>query len=141
MPLLHQHCSLEAEVARQPRPWSQKIGEGVIVQHAEESLRRLAQRAAQNAAPLDPADTTFEADVALLMVGRNVSVQYIINPQLSGFFRLDKDHKSGFLCVNTVGDTSKPEASNAAADISEPRLIQLVRAGIGVPDIAVKITV
>lgn len=82
----------------------------------------------------------FEADVAPLMVGRNVSVQYIINPQLSGFFRLDKDHKSGFLCVNTVGDTSKPEASNAAADISEPRLIELVRAGIGVPDMPVKIT-
>jgi 2-polyprenyl-6-methoxyphenol hydroxylase-like FAD-dependent oxidoreductase len=82
----------------------------------------------------------FEADVAPLMVGRNVSVQYIINPQLSGFFRLDKDHKSGFLCVNTVGDTSKPEASNAAADISEPRLIQLVRAGIGLPDMPVKIT-
>jgi hypothetical protein len=74
------------------------------------------------------------------MVGRNVSVQYIVNPQLSGFFRLDKGQKSGFLCVNTVGDTSKPEASNAAADISEPRLIQLVRAGVGVPDIPVKIS-
>ncbi len=82
----------------------------------------------------------FEAHVAPLMVGRNVSVQYIVNPQLSGFFRLDKDQKTGFLCVNTVGDTSKPEASNAAADISEPRLIQLVRAGIGSPDIPVKIT-
>jgi 2-polyprenyl-6-methoxyphenol hydroxylase-like FAD-dependent oxidoreductase len=82
----------------------------------------------------------FEADVAALMAGRNVSVQYIVNPELSGFFRLNKDQKSGFLCVNTVGDTSKPEASNAAADISEPRLIHLVRAGIGVPDIAVKIT-
>ena len=81
----------------------------------------------------------FEADVAKLMAGRNVSVQYILNPNLSGFFRLDKEMKSGFLCVNTVGDTSKPEASNAAADVSEPRLIQLVRFGIGVPDIPVKI--
>ena len=82
----------------------------------------------------------FEADVAPLMVGRKVSVQYILNPQLSGFFRLDKEQRSGFLCVNTVGDTSKPEAGNAAADISEPRLIQLVQAGIGTPEIAVKIT-
>jgi 2-polyprenyl-6-methoxyphenol hydroxylase-like FAD-dependent oxidoreductase len=82
----------------------------------------------------------FEADVAPLMVGRDVSVQYIVNPQLSGFFRLDKDQKSGFLCVNTVGDTSKPEASNAAADIGERRLVQLVRAGVGVLDIPVKIT-
>ncbi len=73
----------------------------------------------------------FQADVAKLMAGRNVSVQYILNPRLSGFFRLDKDMKSGFLCVNTVGDTSKPEAGNAAADVSEPRLIELVRAGVG----------
>lgn len=81
----------------------------------------------------------FQADVAKLMAGRNVSVQYILNPWLSGFFRLDKEMKSGFLCVNTVGDTSKPEAGNAAADVSEPRLIELVRAGIGVADIPVTI--
>ncbi|HEY5207833.1 MAG TPA: FAD-dependent monooxygenase [Stellaceae bacterium] len=81
----------------------------------------------------------FQADVASLMAGRNVSVQYILNPRLSGFFRLDKDMKSGFLCVNTVGDTSKPEAANAAADVSEPRLIELVRDGVGVADIPVKI--
>jgi putative polyketide hydroxylase len=82
----------------------------------------------------------FEANVAPLMVGRNVSVQYIVNPRLSGFFRLDREQTSGFLCVNTVGDTSKPEAGNAAADVSEPRLVALVRAGIGVPDMPVKIT-
>ncbi|MGH6988386.1 MAG: FAD-dependent monooxygenase [Stellaceae bacterium] len=82
----------------------------------------------------------YEADVAPLMAGRNVSVEYIVNPRLSGFFRLDKEQKSGFLCVNTVGDTSKPEASNAAADVSEPRLVELVRAAIGVADIPVKIT-
>jgi 2-polyprenyl-6-methoxyphenol hydroxylase-like FAD-dependent oxidoreductase len=81
----------------------------------------------------------FEADVAALMAGRNVSVQYILNPNLSGFFRLDKAMKSGFLCVNTVGDTAKPEASNAAADVGEKRLVELVRFGIGVPDIAVRI--
>lgn len=81
----------------------------------------------------------FQADVARLMAGRNVSVQYILNQALSGFFRLDKDMKAGFLCVNTVGDTSKPQASNAAADVSEKRLIELVRAGIGVSDIPVKI--
>jgi 2-polyprenyl-6-methoxyphenol hydroxylase-like FAD-dependent oxidoreductase len=81
----------------------------------------------------------FQADVARLMAGRNVSVPYVLNPQLSGFFRLDKEMKSGFFCVNTVGDTSKPEAGNAAADVSEPRLIELARAGIGVPDIPVTV--
>lgn len=81
----------------------------------------------------------FHADVARLMAGRNLSVMYIINPALSGFIRLERDCQSGFLVVNTVGDTSKPEAGNAAADVSEKRLIELLRAGIGVPDIPVKI--
>ncbi len=81
----------------------------------------------------------FHADVAKLMIGRNMSVMYIINPDLSGFVRLDKDSQAGFLVVNTVGDTSRPETANAAADTSEKRLLELVRAGIGVSDIAVKL--
>jgi 2-polyprenyl-6-methoxyphenol hydroxylase-like FAD-dependent oxidoreductase len=81
----------------------------------------------------------FHADVARLMEGRNLSVMYIINPTLSGFIRLERDCQSGFLVVNTVGDTSKPEAANPAADTGEKRLIELLRAGIGVPDCSVKI--
>lgn len=81
----------------------------------------------------------FHADVGKLMSGRNLSVMYIINPALSGFIRLDKDNQAGFLVVNTVGDTSRPETANAAGDTSETRLLELLRAGIGVPDIAVKI--
>jgi len=81
----------------------------------------------------------FHADVAKLMSGRNFSVMYIINPALSGFMRLDKDSQSGFLVVNTVGDTSLPETGNAAADTGEKRLLELVRAAIGTSDIAVKI--
>jgi 2-polyprenyl-6-methoxyphenol hydroxylase-like FAD-dependent oxidoreductase len=81
----------------------------------------------------------FHADVARLMAGRNLSVMYIINPTLSGFMRLDRDCQSGFLVVNTAGDTSKPEAANVAADTSEQRLVALLRAGIGVADCPVKI--
>jgi 2-polyprenyl-6-methoxyphenol hydroxylase-like FAD-dependent oxidoreductase len=81
----------------------------------------------------------FRADVARLMEGRNLSVMYIINPTLSGFIRLDRDNQAGFLVVNTVGDTSKPETGNAAADTSEKRLLELLRAGIGVPDCPVHI--
>jgi len=81
----------------------------------------------------------FHADVAKLMSGRNFSVMYIMNPSLSGFMRLDKDNQAGFLVVNTVGDTSLPEAANAAADTSEKRLLDLVRAGIGAADIPIKI--
>src|SRR6516225_9635162 len=81
----------------------------------------------------------FHADVTRLMEGRNLSVMYIINPTLSGFIRLDRDNQAGFLVVNTVGDTSKPETGNAASDTSEKRLLELLRAGIGVPDCPVRI--
>ncbi|MGH8326199.1 MAG: FAD-dependent monooxygenase [Steroidobacteraceae bacterium] len=81
----------------------------------------------------------FHADVARLMAGRNLSVMYINNPTLSGFIRLDKAAQSGFLAVNTVGDPASPKAGDAAADTSEQRLRELLRAGIGVPDTPVKI--
>jgi putative polyketide hydroxylase len=47
----------------------------------------------------------------------------------------------GFLGVNAVGDpTRDPEAaSNASADLSERRMIELVRAGVGQPDLAVQL--
>jgi hypothetical protein len=61
------------------------------------------------------------------MVGRTWSVIYVVNPSLTGFFRLDKDSQSGFFAVHTIGDTSKPEASNAAADVSEAKLVELLR--------------
>jgi 2-polyprenyl-6-methoxyphenol hydroxylase-like FAD-dependent oxidoreductase len=82
----------------------------------------------------------FHAPMASLIAGKQaMSVIYVKNAELSGFFRLDKDAHSGFLVVNTVGDTSKPEAASPANDVSEPRLIELVRAGVGVPDIPVTI--
>ena len=81
----------------------------------------------------------FHAPLAPLVVGKALSVIYIGNQTLAGFFRLDKDGNSGFLAVNTVGDTSRPEAANPAADVSEARLIELVRAAAGVTDLPVKI--
>jgi putative polyketide hydroxylase len=82
----------------------------------------------------------FHAPMASLVAGKKaMSVIYVKNAELSGFFRLDKDARSGFLAVNTVGDTSKPEAASPANDVSEPRLIELVRAAVGVPDIPVTI--
>jgi 2-polyprenyl-6-methoxyphenol hydroxylase-like FAD-dependent oxidoreductase len=81
----------------------------------------------------------FHAPVAPLLVGKNLSVIYVTNSVLAGFFRLDKDQNSGFLVVNTAGDTSRPEAANPASDIRQERLIELVRAGAGVPDLPVTI--
>jgi 2-polyprenyl-6-methoxyphenol hydroxylase-like FAD-dependent oxidoreductase len=82
----------------------------------------------------------FEAPLAPLLVGKNISVIYIGNPHLGGFFRLDKDQNSGFLVVNTAGDTSKPESSSPANDIREETLVAHVRNAAGVRDLPVKIT-
>jgi hypothetical protein len=48
---------------------------------------------------------------------------------------------AGFLATNTVGDPkADPQAAcNVATDLSEGRLIELIRAGVGVPDLEVKI--
>ena len=62
------------------------------------------------------------------------------NRASGGFFRLDKDQQSGFLVVNTVGDTSKPEASSPANDVREETLIAHVRHSAGVDDLPVTIT-
>jgi 2-polyprenyl-6-methoxyphenol hydroxylase-like FAD-dependent oxidoreductase len=82
----------------------------------------------------------FKAPLAPLLSGKNFSVIYVKNARLSGFFRLDKDQQSGFLAINTVGDTSKPEASSPANDIREETLIEHVRQSAGVGDLPVTIT-
>jgi 2-polyprenyl-6-methoxyphenol hydroxylase-like FAD-dependent oxidoreductase len=83
----------------------------------------------------------FHADVWPQLGNKPLSVIYINNPVFGGFFRFAKDCQSGFLGVNTVGDpkVDPVKAANPAADISEPRLIEIVRSGIGVPDLPVKI--
>lgn len=83
----------------------------------------------------------FHADLWPQLGDKPISLVYINNPVLGGFLRLQKDCQSGFLGVNTVGDPKSDavKAANAAADISEPRLIELVRAAAGVPDLPVKI--
>ncbi len=81
----------------------------------------------------------FHAPLAPHVVGKALSVIYVKNAELSGFFRMDKDGNSGFLVVNTVGDTSRPEAASPANDVRPERLIELVRFGAGVPDLPVTI--
>jgi putative polyketide hydroxylase len=81
----------------------------------------------------------FHAPLAKYVVGKALSVIYVKNADLSGFFRMDKDGNSGFLVVNTVGDTSKPEAASPANDVRPEHLIELVRQGAGVPDLPVTI--
>ena len=83
----------------------------------------------------------FHADLWPQVGDKPLSVIYINNPVFGGFFRLAKDCQSGFLGVNTVGDPKADPvaAANAAADVSEARLIDIVRSGAGVPDLPVRI--
>jgi 2-polyprenyl-6-methoxyphenol hydroxylase-like FAD-dependent oxidoreductase len=77
----------------------------------------------------------FRADCEKLVGDRTEAVFYVFNDVLRGFFRLDRGARSGFLVVNTAGDTSKPEATNVAEGITRERAEELLRAAIGVPDI------
>ncbi len=81
----------------------------------------------------------FTADLSPWVGSRAWSIIYVNNPRLSGFFRLNRAAQTGFLGVNTVGDykLDPQAASNASADVSEPRLIELVRSAAGVPDLPV----
>ena len=83
----------------------------------------------------------FRADLSPYLSGRNFSIIYVNNPELGGFFRLEKTSRRGFLGVNTVGDplTDPQAASNAAVDTSERRQIELVRAAAGVPDLEIEL--
>ena len=89
-----------------------------------------------------------EADLGPLLRDRNQGVNYITNPLMRGFFRLDRSGNSGFLVVNLVGDTARPEIiaaypqapwANVAEGITEGRALELLRAAIGVPDMPVVI--
>jgi len=88
------------------------------------------------------------ADLAPLLADRNQGVHYVTNPLMRGFFRLDRSGNAGFLVVNLVGDTSRPEVvaafpsapwAKVAEGITEQRALELLRAAIGVPDIPVVI--
>jgi 2-polyprenyl-6-methoxyphenol hydroxylase-like FAD-dependent oxidoreductase len=83
----------------------------------------------------------FHADCWPWVGDKPLSVIYINNPVFGGFFRFARDCQSGFMAVNTIGDPQADpvKAANAAADVSEPKLIEYVRAGVGVPDLPVTI--
>ena len=81
----------------------------------------------------------FRADCAQLLEGGNQGVIYVANEQLRGFFRFERSGTSGFLAVNTLGDPRAPGALDVTAGLDATRATELVRAAIGVPDIAVEI--
>jgi 2-polyprenyl-6-methoxyphenol hydroxylase-like FAD-dependent oxidoreductase len=89
-----------------------------------------------------------QVDLEPLLRGRNQGVHYVTNPLLRGFFRLNRSGTAGFLAVNLIGDTSRPEIvaaypdapwANIAEVITEQRALELLRGAIGIPGIPVVI--
>jgi 2-polyprenyl-6-methoxyphenol hydroxylase-like FAD-dependent oxidoreductase len=80
----------------------------------------------------------FRADVSALLRGRNLSVIYVSNPALRGFFRFEKPFHSGFLAVNAVGDPSHP-ITDVSSGLTGPRCLELVHAALGSNDVPVTI--
>ncbi len=72
----------------------------------------------------------FHGDVAPLLRGRNLSVMYVVNPVLSGFFRIEKPFTSGFLAVHWLGDAKNP-VTDVSEGLTEERCYQLLRSALG----------
>jgi 2-polyprenyl-6-methoxyphenol hydroxylase-like FAD-dependent oxidoreductase len=83
----------------------------------------------------------FTADLSPWIGDNAWSIIYVNNPVLAGFFRMNRTSQAGFLAVNVLGNPERdPQAAfNVARDVSEGQLVALVRAGVGVPDLPVKI--
>jgi 2-polyprenyl-6-methoxyphenol hydroxylase-like FAD-dependent oxidoreductase len=80
----------------------------------------------------------FRGNVAPLLRGRNLSVIYVSNPVLRGFFRFEKPFDRGFLAVNALGDPANP-ITDVSTGLTEERCLDLVRAALGSDDVEITI--
>src|SRR5438132_6771539 len=72
----------------------------------------------------------FRADIAPLLRGRNLSVIYVNNSVLRGFFRFEKPFDSGFLAINALGDPKNP-ITDVSTGLTEERCKEYVRVALG----------
>jgi 2-polyprenyl-6-methoxyphenol hydroxylase-like FAD-dependent oxidoreductase len=80
----------------------------------------------------------FRANVAPLLRGRNLTVIYVLNDALRGFFRIEKPFDSGFLVVSETGDPNHP-VTDVSTGLTEERSLEFMRLALGTDDIPVKI--
>src|SRR5215211_9240171 len=74
----------------------------------------------------------FRADCAELLRDRNQGVIYVHNPQLRGFFRIDRSGGTGFLVINSVGaDVTQDAAVDVQSGLTESRALEFLRIAIG----------
>ncbi len=81
----------------------------------------------------------FRADVRPLLGDRNLSVIYVFNPRLVGFFRFSIDGRAGFLVVNATIDEDGNRSTSIGEDMSEETCVRYVRLALGAPDLPVEI--
>lgn len=80
----------------------------------------------------------FRANLEPLLRGRNLSVIYVINPVLRGFFRIEIPFTSGFLAVTALGDPDHPN-TDVSTGLTDQRCLDLLHAALGVDDIPIQI--
>lgn len=82
----------------------------------------------------------FKADCSRALRGRNLGVIYVNNPDVRGFFRLEKTGLGGFLVVSNVGDMKNDPGARWVADtITDERAAELVRKAVGEDDLKVDV--
>jgi 2-polyprenyl-6-methoxyphenol hydroxylase-like FAD-dependent oxidoreductase len=80
----------------------------------------------------------FRANVGPLLRGRSLSVIYVINPVLRGFFRIEIPFTSGFLAVIALGDPDHPN-TDVSTGLTDQGCLDLLHAALGVDDIPIQI--
>jgi len=80
----------------------------------------------------------FRGNVGPLLRGRNLSVIYVSNSELTGFFRIEKPFDSGFLAINSIGPPDRPN-NDVWTGLNDERCQQWMRAALGVDDIPITI--
>ncbi|HEX4003100.1 MAG TPA: FAD-dependent monooxygenase [Candidatus Acidoferrales bacterium] len=80
----------------------------------------------------------FRGNVAPLLRGRNLSVMYVVNPTLSGFFRIEKPFTSGFLAVHWLGDSRNP-VTDVSKGLTNESALEMLYAALGTRDVPIAI--
>ncbi|MCZ2823166.1 MULTISPECIES: FAD-dependent monooxygenase [unclassified Modestobacter] len=81
----------------------------------------------------------FQADMRELLGDRNLSVVYVNQPGLLGFFRFSITGDSGFLAVFSSSNPDGTRDTHVAEDLDEARCVQFVHQALGRTDISVRI--
>ncbi|WP_104524260.1 FAD-dependent oxidoreductase [Blastococcus atacamensis] len=81
----------------------------------------------------------FQADMRELIGDRNLSVVYVNQPDLLGFFRFSFTGDSGFLAVFSSTNPDGTKDTHVSEDLDEQRCVEFVRKALGAPEIAVRI--